>query len=329
MTKSEAKNRLDKLKAEIDIHRYNFSVLDRETISPAALDSLKNELFKLENEFPELITADSPTQRVAGKPLTKFKKLLHSQPMISLFDAFTEEDMRAWAERNNNYLKRELKAEYYCELKLDGLAINLKYEQGALVSGATRGDGRTGEDVTGNIRTINSIPLKLRVPSLAELKAIGFKAETAKKIVDLITKGIIEIRGEAIMTKKVFTELNKKYAKEGKALLANTRNGVAGSIRQLDAKITAERKLEFYAYDLLLADLSEKIYTRGEIIDFRDQADKLAGLLGLKVLSYNRICQNLEEVFSFYREIENKREALPFGIDGIVVKINELRTRDD
>lgn len=326
MNKSEAKIRLDKLKAEIDIHRYNFSVLDKETISPAALDSLKMELYRIENEFPDLITLDSPTQRVSGLALSKFKKAIHSQPMISLFDAFTEDDMRAWEERNNNYLKRTLGAEYYCELKLDGLAINLRYERGMLVAGATRGDGKTGEDVTGNIRTINSIPLKLRVPSEKELSELGLSSASVKKIISLVREGIIELRGEAIMSKKVFTELNKKYAAEGRPQLANTRNGVAGSIRQLDAKITAERKLEFYAYDLLLFDsLGDKPYERGEIITRRDQADTLARLFGLKTLSYNRICKSLDDVFNFYREIENKRSALPFDIDGTVVKFNDLK----
>jgi len=329
MTKKEAKNRLDKLKAEIDFHRYNFSVLDKETITPAALDSLKMELFRLENDWPELITPDSPTQRVSGKPLAKFKKSIHSQPMISLFDAFSEADMLAWEERNDNYLKRKLKAEYYCELKLDGLAINLKYENGLLVNGATRGDGKVGEEVTGNIKTINSIPLKLRVPSEKELRALGFSGEEIKKTLELVNKGIIEIRGESIMSKYVFAELNKKYTKEGKAVLANTRNAVAGSIRQLDSKISAERKLEFYAYDLLLSEsgtgVTNKSYARGEIIFRRDQADKLANLLGLKTLHYNRICKNMEEVFLFYREIEKKRESLPFEIDGTVVKINDLK----
>lgn len=326
MNKSEAKIRLDKLKAEIDIHRYNFSVLDKETISPAALDSLKMELYRIENEFPDLITPDSPTQRVSGLALSKFKKAIHSQPMISLFDAFTEDDMRAWEERNNNYLKRTLRAEYYCELKLDGLAINLRYEKGMLMAGATRGDGKTGEDVTGNIRTINSIPLKLRVPSEKELSALGLSGASVKKIISLVKEGIIELRGEAIMSKKVFTELNKKYAAAGKPQLANTRNGVAGSIRQLDAKITAERKLEFYAYDLLLFDsLGDKPYERGEILTRRDQADTLARLFGLKTLSYNRICKTLDDVFTFYREIENKRATLPFDIDGTVVKFNDLK----
>jgi len=319
MLKSEAKKRIEKLKGEIDVQRYNYHVLDREEISAAALDSLKNELFKLENEFPDLITPDSPTQRVAGKALAKFKKATHSRPMISLFDAFSEEDMRAWQERNENYLKRSLRAEYYGELKLDGLAINLKYENGLLVQGATRGDGKVGEEVTANVKTINSIPLKLRVPERAELLKLGLSERSAGEINKLITAGIIEVRGEAIMTKAVLAALNKKYSRLGQAPLANTRNGTAGSIRQLDPRVTAERKLEFYAYDLLLAD-----FNRGELVETRAQADALTNLFGFKTLKQNRVCRNLEEVFSFYRRVEEKRATLPFEIDGTVVKFNDL-----
>jgi len=320
MTKSEAKIRVEKLRQEIDYHRYNYHVLDRETMSPAALDSLKNELFKLENEFPDLITPDSPTQRVSGQPLSKFKKAVHSRPMISLFDAFSEEEMRAWEERNENYLKRPWSPQYYCELKLDGLAINLKYESGLLTQGATRGDGQIGEEVTSNIKTIDSIPLKLRRPTAKELAVLGLNSGEVKDLLKLITAGTIEIRGEAIMAKTVFTALNKKYVAAGKAPLANTRNGVAGSIRQLDSKITAERKLSFYAYDLLLAD-----YERGEILARRDEADKLVNLLGFKTLKQNRVAKNLEEVFKFYQEIEERRDNLPFEIDGTVVKVNDLK----
>jgi len=320
MTLIEANNRIKKLRTEIDYHRYNYAVLDEESISPAALDSLKMELFRLENDYPELITPDSPTQRVAGEPLDKFKKVVHSAPMISLFDAFSEADMRDWEERNANYLKRNIKEDYYCELKLDGLAINLKYENGLLVQGATRGDGKVGENVTGNIRTINSIPLRLRIPSEKELADLGLNKEEKNDIYKLIEKGIIEIRGESVMSKNVFKELNKKYLSLGKAELANTRNGAAGSIRQLDSKVTAERKLDFYAYDLLLDG-----YERGEIVKTRAAADKLAGLLGFKTLKQNKVVSNLEEVFKFYAEVEKKRPALPFEIDGTVVKINDLK----
>lgn len=328
MTRSEAKNRLEKLRQEIDFHRYNYHVLDRESISPAALDSLKNELFRLENEYPDLVTPDSPTQRVVGEALSGFRKAVHSQPMISLFDAFSEEEMTAWQERNSNYLGRDFRPQYYCELKLDGLAISLRYQKGLLAEGATRGDGRIGEEVTANIRTIESIPLKLRRPSDKELSALGFKAAEKEEIWRSVEEGTLEIRGEAIMAKKTLADINRRYEKEGKSPLANTRNGVAGSIRQLDPKITAERKLDFYAYDLLLSRAKGQPYQRGEIVVRRDQADRLAKLLGFRTLSFNRVCPDLSAVFSFYRSIEKKRAALPFEIDGTVVKVNDLRMWD-
>src|SRR5680860_62899 len=315
----EVKVRIEKLKQEINYHRYNYHVLDRESISPAALDSLKNELFALENEYPELITPDSPTQRVAGQPLAKFIKTKHSRPMISLFDAFSEPDMRAWQERNENYLKRSWNQAYYCELKLDGLAISLRYEGGRLVVAATRGDGVTGENVTANVKTIQSIPLSLRRPSSSEFKTAGFSSATEKIILNLLDKGNIEVRGEAIMTKKVLRDLNKKYEALAKPLLANVRNGVAGSIRQLDSKITAERQLDFYAYDLLLGD-----YESGEVVTTKLQLDSLLRLLGLKVLGDNTVCKNLEAVFAFFIGVGKRREKLAFDIDGIVVKANDL-----
>ncbi|MCX6798328.1 MAG: NAD-dependent DNA ligase LigA [Candidatus Falkowbacteria bacterium] len=337
MTKSEAKNRIAKLKSEINRHRYNYHVLDQETLSPAALDALKNELFKLENTWPDLITPDSPTQRVAGKALSKFKKIKHERPMISLFDAFSESDMLAWEERNRNYLKNSSWLGrpfiYYGELKLDGLALSLKYEAGILVSGATRGNGLVGEDITNNIKTINSIPLNLPPPDLSACQKIGLEAKAATAILDLVKNGTVEIRGEAIMTKTVFAELNKKYQKSGQALLANTRNGVAGSLRQLDTKITAERKLDFYAYDLILGTASPSarnllaeigLAENVALLKTRAQADKLAGLLGFKTLKQNRVCVDLEAVIKFQKEVDTRRESLPFGIDGVVVKFNDL-----
>ncbi len=323
-----AEKRIEKLKKEIDFHRYNYHVLDKETLSPAALDDLKAELFRLENEFPKLITPDSPTQRVAGEVSEKFKKTNHSLPMISLFDAFSENDMLAWQERNENYLKRKLAASYYCELKLDGLAINIRYEKSLFNLAATRGDGRVGENVSANVRAISSVPLSLRVPDKDELLKIGLKEAEADSLLKIIKEGRIELRGEAIMTKKVFAELNKKYAQNGKALLANTRNGVAGSIRQLDPRISAERKIDFYAYDLILSDLKGDILPRGEIVKSREMADKLAALIGFKTLKYNQLGLDLKEVFSFYKNIEKKRDSLPFEIDGVVVKFNDLKMWD-
>ncbi len=208
-------------------------------------------------------------------------------------------------------------------MKLDGLAISLKYEKGILIEGVTRGDGKVGENVTGNIKTIDSIPLSLRIPSEKELADLNIPESEIKTILDLVKNGVIEARGEAIMNKKVFNELNEKYKKIGKPVLANTRNGVAGSIRQLDSKITAERKLDFYAYDLLLGNLE-----RGEIISQKNILDYVAQLLGFRTLKNNSVCRDLEEVFSFFSAVEKKREALAFDIDGVVVKINNLKMWD-
>lgn len=318
-----ARLRLEKLKQEISIHRHEYHVNDRETISPAALDSLKNELFKIENEFPELITADSPTQRIGGEALAKFKKAPHAHPMISLYDAFSEDDMREWEKRNLNYLSgfpADCIPGYYCELKLDGLAGSLVYESGQLVRGVTRGDGRTGEDITLNLRTIESIPLSLRRPDKEELKNLGISGEDANALYRLLDDGLIEVRGESIMSKQVFAELNRKYEKDGRQLLANTRNGAAGSLRQLDPKIAAERKLDFYAYDLILGD-----YERGEIVRSREAVDKLVELLGFRRVKDNRLAASLKEVFSFQKKWEEKKESLPFYIDGVVVKYEDLK----
>lgn len=356
MTNEQAKNRIEKLKAEINIHRYNYHVLDQETISPAALDSLKNELFILENEYPQFITADSPTQRVGGEPLAKFQKSVHSRPMISLFDAFSEGDIRDWEERGRRYLSSDelrpllfsearqfvsgAEPEYFCELKLDGLAVNINFHQGILEKAATRGDGKVGENVTSNVRTIASIPLSLRELSKKELTSLGFEQQDLDLILALATEGDLEFRGEAVMTKKVFVELNKKYEKLGKALLANTRNGVAGSLRQLDPKISAERKLDFFAYDFLIpnTETNQEIFARfdlsindlqladrGRIIKTRFQANSLASFFGFKTLSANRVCLGLKEVFAFFAEVAKKREKLAFDIDGVVVKFNDLR----
>ena len=320
MTLKEAKIRIEKLRKEIDRHRYNYHVLDKETMSQAALDSLKAELYSLENDFSQLITPDSPTQRVAGKPLAKFKKAAHLSPMISLFDAFSENDMLSWQKRNENYLNASWQGEYYCELKLDGLAISLRYQAGQLLLAATRGDGKIGEDVTQNVRTIQSVPLSLRVIDEKELISIGSNSQEIKEILKLLEAGMIEIRGEAIISNKVFSELNKENKLNKKALLANTRNAVAGSIRQLDPQISAQRKLEFFAYDLIFPD-----FVRGGLVSYKNQLDGLLRLLGFKVLPENRVCADLVNVFSFYNEIEKKRDKLPFEIDGVVVKANDLK----
>jgi DNA ligase (NAD+) len=320
MNKVEVKKRIEKLKQEINHHRYLYHVLDKVEISDEALDSLKKELFNLEQEYPEFIKADSPTQRVGGKALDKFTKVVHDTPMLSLFDAFTEQDMRDWEGRMKRI--KDVNYDYFCELKLDGLAMSLRYENGVFEQGATRGDGKVGEDVTQNLKTIESIPLELRIPTEAELKEIGFDPSLIKGdggILDLIENGKIIVRGEAIMTKKVFAELNKRYEKEGRPVLANPRNGAAGSIRQLDSKLSAERKLDFFAYAIEAP------------INFVTQEQKIAfaRLLGFKSLPYNKYCSDLEAVFEFHSYWEKNRDKLPVEVDGVVVKVNKLSLWDE
>ncbi len=251
MDKDKAIKRIKKLRKEINYHRYLYHVEDKEEISEAALDSLKKELADLEDEFPDLVTFDSPTQRVGGKPLDKFKKIEHSVRMISLFDSFSREDINDWIGRLKR-LKPDFDSDYYCELKLDGLAMALRYKELIFDLAATRGDGMVGENVTQNIKTIESVPLRLRLPNEDELKKIGFDIKEVKEIQNKIKQEKIEVRGEVVMTLKELERLNKKFVQLGKPVLANPRNAVAGSIRQLNSEVVSERKLYFYAYELII-----------------------------------------------------------------------------
>ena len=337
MRKKEIKKRIKKLSDEINYHRYLYHVLDAQEISEGALDSLKNELFKLEQEYPEFITADSPTQRVEGRPLDKFQKVAHEPAMLSLFDAFSTQDMADWEKRaekvfNLKFTRQastskihptseygqnsKFNLDYYCELKFDGLAMSLRYENGIFTQGATRGDGKVGEDVTNNLKTIESIPLSLRIPCKEELRQIGLGLGQINKLLSAVKNGNIIIRGEALMAKKVFNELNAKYKKAGKKVLANPRNGAAGSIRQLNSRITAERKLDFYVYGIAGADDLQ--------LQTHEQEIKLAKLLGLKILENNKYCKNLDEVNKFHEYWEKNRAKLPMEVDGVVIKVNNL-----
>ncbi len=319
MDKKQAKNRIEKLKKEINYHRYIYHVLDKQEISDDALDSLKKELFDLEQKYPDLITKDSPTQRIGGKPLDKFLKVKHSSQMLSLFDAFSPQDMKDWQDRILRILKTSssfhLKdLDYFCELKLDGLAVSLKYEKNLFIQGATRGDGKIGEDVTNNLKTIESIPLSLNMPEENDLKKINLDNKEIKKLYKIIKQDNVEVRGEVIMSKDVWKKLNAKYKKEGRAILANPRNGAAGSIRQLDPKLAAERKLEFYAYDLII-DLE---------LATQEQKMQLVKLLGFKTLKYNKKCADLEEVIKLHDNWEKVRDTFSMEVDGMVVKVNKL-----
>lgn len=312
MDKMQAKKRMEKLRSEIEKYRYAYHVLDKSLISDAALDSLKNELQKLELEYPEFITLDSPTQRVGGEPLDKFNKVKHSSAMMSLYDAFSPQDMRDWEKRLEKILPTQFN--YYAELKMDGLAVALVYEKGKFVLGATRGDGEVGEDVTQNLKTIEAIPLTLRRPEERELEKIGLNKEAIKELYQDLDNGRLEARGEVIMTTKVFNELNEKNKKQGKPEFANPRNAAAGSIRQLDSKLTAERRLDFHVYSLAV-DFGLK---------FHEQEHELARLLGFKVLKENKFCRNLDEAIKFHDYWETRRDNMPFECDGVVIVVNDL-----
>ncbi|MCX6721224.1 MAG: NAD-dependent DNA ligase LigA [Candidatus Staskawiczbacteria bacterium] len=289
-SKQEAKKRIEKLRETINHHRYLYHVLDKQEISDAALDSLKKELFDLEQEYPDLITEDSPTQRVGGKPLKEFKKVKHSQRMLSFNDAFSKEDMQDWQERFFKLLsdKEKSKINYYVELKIDGLAIELIYKNGILQAGSTRGDGSIGEDITQNLKTVEAIPL-----------AINEKRE-------------IIVRGEVFITKKEFERINKEQKKKGLAVYANPRNIAAGSVRQLDPKITSSRKLDSFAYELL-TDFGQKTH---------EDKHKILKELGFKTNKHNKYCKNLDEVLQFREHWKKEREKLDYEIDGVVVLIN-------
>jgi DNA ligase (NAD+) len=320
MTKNEAKKRIEKLRKLINHYRYLYHVLDRQEISEAALDSLKKELFDLEQRFPDLITPDSPTQRVGGKPLKKFEKVRHPLPMISLNDAFSQEDMEEWFERNAKLLTPEEKSriDYFSELKIDGLAIELIYENGTLKIGSTRGDGIIGEDVTQNLKTIEAIPLKLReVEEVAkELEKANLK-DCAEKILSGGAKELV-VRGEVFISKKEFERVNEEQKKKNLAIFANPRNMAAGSVRQLDPKITASRKLDSFAYELI-TDFGQRTH---------QEKHQILKAFGFKTNPHNKYCQNLKEVFDFHNYCQKIRNQLYYEIDGIVVIINENKIFD-
>ncbi len=293
MKKSEPKQRAAQLRKEIEHHRYVYHVLDKQEISEAALDSLKKELFDLEQEYPDLVTPDSPTQRVAGEPSSAFTKVEHSVPMLSLNDAFDAEDMTEWEQRMKRVVPRA-QYTYYAEPKIDGLAMSLTYVDGMFMVGATRGNGRVGEDVTQNLRTIDSIPLRLRSHSLLK----KFKR--------------LEVRGEVYMNKKTFEQINREREKAGEPLYMNPRNTAAGSIRQLDSRLTASRELMFLAYAIATP------------LGLKNHEDEhlLLQQLGFKTDTLTQACPSLDAVMQYYERLHLKRDSLQFQIDGVVVRVN-------
>ncbi|MCK5096207.1 MAG: NAD-dependent DNA ligase LigA [Candidatus Pacebacteria bacterium] len=300
-----ATERVKKLRATINHHRYLYHVLDRQEISDEALDSLKHELFLIEERYPELVTPDSPTQRVAGNPLPEFKKIAHEIRQWSFNDAFSEDEIREFDARIKRMLgkvlgssvpKLNIKPTYTCELKIDGLKIVFTYEKGFLKTAATRGNGKVGEDVTMNIRTIESVPLRL------------------KKDIDVI------VEGEVWLSKSEFERINKERTRKGEPLFANPRNVAAGSIRQLDPKVVAERNLDNFIYDIAKADVV--------IPDTQFEELEMAQELGFKVNRHVALCNTIEDVILFWKKWRKKAEKEDYWVDGVVIKVNEKEYQD-
>ncbi len=301
MPSQKIKKEIERLREEIRYHDYKYYIENQPVISDKEYDALMQRLIRLEEEYPQFITPDSPTQRVGGAPAEEFEESKHIVPLLSLSNAFSFEELEAFDKRVKRMLSipQERDIEYVSELKIDGLAINLTYEDGRLVKGATRGDGFTGEDVTNNLKTIHTIPLRLRGDRIPKL---------------------MEVRGEVYMLHRDFQRLNKEREASGEPLFANPRNAAAGSVRQLDPKITAQRKLDIFTYAL------------GEYRDGKIETHiELLGLfksLGLKVNPTSRLCKNIKEVIEFSQEWIEKKKDLDYDVDGVVVKANSLKLQE-
>lgn len=291
--KTAAKARIEKLKELINDYRYHYHVLDESIMSEAAADSLKHELSQLEEQYPEFITPDSPTQRVAGKPLDKFQKVTHTSRMISLADVFSESEIRDWVARNYKLVDQGTEFTFFTDIKMDGLAMSLHYENGIFQQAVTRGDGLVGEDVTMNVKTIQNIPLKLNLENPPEH---------------------LEVRGEVIIFKQDFEKLNQMQAKLGEKPFANPRNLAAGTIRQLDPRIAASRPLRFMAYDLVTPDLP----THQEAYEFLRQ-------IGFQTSGQDHVYTHLNEVFAEIQHLGQVRGDFLFNTDGMVIKINDRK----
>jgi DNA ligase (NAD+) len=302
-TKDVAK-RVEALREKIRHHEHLYYVLDSPEISDTDFDKLMQELQQLEADHPALVTPDSPTQRVGGKPREGFVKVRHSAPMLSLDNTYNEDELRAW-ERRVHELSGRKDVDYVCELKLDGMSLSLGYDDGHLFSGVTRGDGSVGEDVTLNVRTVRSVPLS--IPK-ERLKTAGIPAD-------------FEVRGELLMPTAAFKKLNEERERNGLATFANPRNFTAGTVRQLDSSITAQRRLDFFGYALL--ENGRTYFDRhAKTLDALEAA-------GFKVNQHRKLVHNMEEVWAFIQQWEGKRDSLPYEIDGIVVKVDRVALQDE
>ena len=297
MSKFDDQKRIQKLREEIARLRSEYHIKNTPGVTDEVYDSLSRELNKLLKKHPKLDDPNAPEHRVAGRPLDKFVKVRHETPMFSISNVFSNEELFAWEKRNLKLLPKNTELEYFCELKFDGLAVSLIYENGKFVRGATRGDGEVGEDITENLRTIGTIPLTLTAP---------------------YPKGI-EVRGEAIMKKSVLQKLNEQNEKEKKPLFANSRNAAAGSLRQLDPKLAAERHLDFFAYEVVRMKGDEW----QKYMEKHSKKHELLARLGFTVDEYSKKFSSIDEIPGFMDEISKIREKLPFGIDGVVISIDD------
>jgi DNA ligase (NAD+) len=296
MDRLTAEARIRELREQIERHNRLYHVEDRPEITDQEYDMLMRELRDLEDLFPDMVTPDSPTQRIGGEPLPFFEKVVHKTPMLSLSNAFDDEDLRDFDRRVRQTVGNQT-VHYVCELKIDGLAVSLHYENGVFVKGATRGDGTIGEDITQNLRTIRSIPLRLTRPLT------------------------LEVRGEAYMPRSAFEKLNREREERGEALFANPRNSAAGSLRQLDPKIAASRQLDTFIYGI--GDL------QGESVESHSEGLNLLESLGFKVNPERRVFDNIEDVIDFVRGWTEKRRNLPYDIDGMVIKVDSYAQQQE
>ncbi len=292
----EVRQRIETLRSELRLHNYRYHVLDDPSVSDQEYDRLMRELEELEGRYPELISSDSPTQRVGHTPSTKFAAVNHSQPLMGLGNAFSEEDLLAFQERVEKQVVAPVS--YVCELKIDGLSVSLDYQDGVFVRGATRGDGLVGEDITLNLRTIRSLPLRLNEPIS------------------------INVRGEVFINRSDFNALNEERRRLGEAPFANPRNAAAGSLRQLDPKATAQRPLDIFLF-AMGATTGPALHSQGEVLEY-------LRLLGLRTNPFSKMCQDFSEVLNFVGmwQEKDKRGTLPYDIDGVVVKVNELSVQN-
>jgi DNA ligase (NAD+) len=300
MKESEAKSRILELSQKLHLWNEEYYQKDSPSVSDADWDNAFRELEKLEREFPKLKFADSPTARVGSAPLDAFEKSIHRMPMLSISNSMNEEELQAFHERVAKQLN-EKNVEYFCELKFDGLSVNLTYEDGLLAKAATRGDGQVGENITPNVRTIKNVPLRLKGKNFPE---------------------IVEIRGEIVLPVEAFQQLNREQEEEGEKIFANPRNAAAGSVRQLDSKITAGRDLKLFAYGFGFWEGGGRPKRQSEVLE-------LLQSWGFEKNHYSKKCESVHDVQNFYKQISEERESLPFDIDGVVVKVDRFDQMED